>query len=325
MNDGWIKIYRQFLRWEWFDKPEMVQLYIYLLLKASSEDKSWHNIEVKRGQVITSISTIERDLGLSPRTIRTCLNRLKTTREVTIEVTNRYSIITICKYADYQNQLAEIDTQNAKPDAKQATRDRQASDKQATTSKEYKNIRNKEYNITTSKEVDSGDTPTIPADAPASTASKSAINFPFKKIKDDWNATCTSYPKLHVLSEARKTKMRNRIEEMGGIEKALPLIHQLFEKMMMNSFLRGDNRRGWKATFDWLFENDKNWVKVYEGNYDPKIIPLNSTQTSRNNDPAEIYSNGNAGYAARQQEFAQHIDARLSGAYDDEPDVSSNY
>lgn len=49
------------------------------------------------------------------------------------------------------------------------------------------------------------------------------------------------------------------------------------------------------------------------------------SQTSRNNDPAEIYSNGNAGYTARQQEFAQHIDARLSGAYDDEPDVSGNY
>ena len=27
---------------------------------------------------------------------------------------------------------------------------------------------------------------------------------------------------------------------------------------------------GWVANFDWVFENEKNWVKVSEGNYDNK-------------------------------------------------------
>lgn len=55
---------------------------------------------------------------------------------------------------------------------------------------------------------------------------------------------------------------------MGGYPKARDTIQLLLEKMNKSSFLRGDNGQQWKATFDWLFENGKNWVKVLEGNYD---------------------------------------------------------
>ena len=75
--------------------------------------------------------------------------------------------------------------------------------------------------------------------------------------------------------------MRLRISEIGGIEKALPLLKQIFEKMQESNFLKGDNKRGWKASFDWLFENDKNWVKVFEGNYDNK--PNQQPQAKYNN------------------------------------------
>ena len=92
--------------------------------------------------------------------------------------------------------------------------------------------------------------------------------IPAKEIMEMWNANCTSYPKLIAISENRKNKIRLRIEEMGGVEKSFPILKTIFEKMQISSFLKGDNKRGWKATFDWLFENGKNWVKVWEGNYD---------------------------------------------------------
>ena len=55
---------------------------------------------------------------------------------------------------------------------------------------------------------------------------------------------------------------------MGGIEKAMPIMQTIFKKMQESKFLKGESKRGWKASFDWVFENGKNWVKVWEGNYD---------------------------------------------------------
>lgn len=99
---GWIKIYRSLLNWEWFQKPEMVQLFVYLLLKASVEDRKWQGIDVKRGQVVTSVATICRDLSLSTKKIRNCLEHLKNSQVISIKTTNKFSVITICNYATYQ-------------------------------------------------------------------------------------------------------------------------------------------------------------------------------------------------------------------------------
>lgn len=87
---SWIKIFRELLQWEWFQKPEMVQLFIYLILKASCTDKQWQGITVKRGQLITSNATMRQDLRLSEQQIRTCIKRLISTGEITYKSTNRY-------------------------------------------------------------------------------------------------------------------------------------------------------------------------------------------------------------------------------------------
>ena len=47
----------------------------------------------------------------------------------------------------------------------------------------------------------------------------------------------------------------------------MPTIEAIFETIAESDFLRGKNNTGWSATFDWIFENPKNWVKVLEGNY----------------------------------------------------------
>lgn len=88
----------------------------------------------------------------------------------------------------------------------------------------------------------------------------------FDKIINLYHSICKSYPRILKLSDARKRKVTIRFkDEMKGDFK---LLETLFVKMEESKFLRGDNQRGWKATFDWLFSNDKNWVKVAEGNYD---------------------------------------------------------
>ena len=88
----------------------------------------------------------------------------------------------------------------------------------------------------------------------------------FKRIISMYHSICKSYPRILKLSDDRKRKVEIRfVDEMKS---DYSLLESIFTKMEESKFLRGDNIRGWKATFDWLFTNPKNWVKVAEGNYD---------------------------------------------------------
>ena len=146
---GWIALHRQFTQWEWFDKPEMVQLFIYLLISATHEDTQWRGITIKRGQIVTSLEKIAFATSLSVRTIRTCLNRLKTTNEITVVATNKQTLITICNYDKYQGVGTDSDKRNDKqsdmPTDKQTTNKRQTNDKQ-TTNPIYNNNNNNNNN-----------------------------------------------------------------------------------------------------------------------------------------------------------------------------------
>jgi len=110
--NGWIKLHKKLLKWEWFGSSKTVHLFIYLLMKANFKNNEWKGITVNRGQLIFGRKKASQETGISERSIRTCLNRLKTTSEITIKTTNKYSIITICKYDDYQVKENENDQQN---------------------------------------------------------------------------------------------------------------------------------------------------------------------------------------------------------------------
>ena len=114
--------------------------------------------------------------------------------------------------------------------------------------------------------------------------------IPYDRIRDLWNETCKGFNNVHTLSKSRKAKICVRVTEMGGVEKAMETIEKLFRKVSESKFLNGDNDRSWKASFDWLFENDKNWVKVIEGNYDNRepngghMERMNTNMTNFNNE-----------------------------------------
>jgi len=100
--EGWLKIHRKFTDWGWYKKEGMVLLFIHLLLTANFEDKEWEGVIIKRGQVIIGRTKLSKATGLSEQNIRSCLTRLKSTSEITIKSTNRFSVATICKYEEYQ-------------------------------------------------------------------------------------------------------------------------------------------------------------------------------------------------------------------------------
>ena len=135
--EGWIKIHRKILDWEWWDKPEMIKLLIMFICKANIEDKMWHGLLIKRGQFVTSLDALRIESGFSIQKIRTCIKRFENTQELTIQSTNKYSIVTICNYEGYQ--LLESDYQQAE----QQTNNKQTTNNQQQL-KNIKNIRKKE-------------------------------------------------------------------------------------------------------------------------------------------------------------------------------------
>lgn len=95
------------------------------------------------------------------------------------------------------------------------------------------------------------------------------IEYPYADIVSLWNATCLSLPKVRQLNDSRRAKIKCRLNEWGKTpDEMLARANEIFARCSSSAFLCGDNKTDWTATFDWLFENDKNWVKVLEGNYD---------------------------------------------------------
>ncbi len=139
--EGWIKIHRKMINWEWYADGNTLRLFIHLLLNANHADKKWQGITVKRGQIITGINQLKKDLKISIQSLRTSIKRLKSTNELTIKTSNKYSLITIVNYDLYQ----ESETAN-KQTNKQLTIKQQTTNNQTTTNKNEKKVKN-EKNI----------------------------------------------------------------------------------------------------------------------------------------------------------------------------------
>lgn len=64
------------------------------------------------------------------------------------------------------------------------------------------------------------------------------------------------------LNENRKKSIRARIREFG-----IASFEEMIRAATRSSFLKGQNKRGFKATFDWMIR-PSNYQKILEGNYE---------------------------------------------------------
>lgn len=73
-------------------------------------------------------------------------------------------------------------------------------------------------------------------------------------------------PKVQKLTDDRRRKLKLRCEETGGYGE---FIGQMEAALANSSFLRGDNRQGWRAGIDFFLQRS-SWQKVLEGVYADK-------------------------------------------------------
>lgn len=127
---GFVKISRSILDWEWYEDVVSRCVFIHCILRANWKDTEWKGQKIKRGQFITSLSTLARETGFTVRQTRTALDHLQSTGELTNLSTSKYRIITVNNYNKFQQAT------------KQSTNHRQTTDKVSgklpTTDKEYK-------------------------------------------------------------------------------------------------------------------------------------------------------------------------------------------
>lgn len=245
----YIKISRKILEWEWYTDVNTKVLFLHILLKANWKDGRFQGIEIPRGSFVTSYQTLADETGLTIMNVRTAINHLKLTQEITVNRHSKFSVITVKKYDTYQsiNTVAN----------NQSTVSQQTTNRQLTTIEEGKKERKEEYNKSPKGDYESK-------------APESSI---YATIRELYNSVCGSYPRLVKMSDARKKAIHARLKTGYTLDD----FRKLFEKAEASDFLKGANKRNWSATFDWLIA-DTNMAKVLDGNYDAKEVTKNEPE-----------------------------------------------
>lgn len=86
----------------------------------------------------------------------------------------------------------------------------------------------------------------------------------------------------YPLGKKRRDAIRARVAERGKV--------QLFDAIRLaarSDWLKGQNRSGWTATFDWMIK-PSNFEKLITGNYDNDKIKQNSTANSSRPTPEQL-------------------------------------
>ena len=138
-QQGWIKLHRQILEWEWYSDNNCFRVFLHLLLKANHKEKRFKGIELKVGSIVTSRDLLARETGLSSQQVRTALNKLISTNEITSVTSSQGTILQIVSYEKYQIATNEI------------TNEQPTSNQQVTTNKNVK--KEKKFIIPTFNDV----------------------------------------------------------------------------------------------------------------------------------------------------------------------------
>lgn len=107
-NNGFIKIHRDILGWEWYGDINTKVLFIHLILTANYKEMKWRGHLIERGERAVSFSTLAKETGLSIQSVRTAILHLESTGEVTRKRIPECTIISIKNYSKFQDVTSEL-------------------------------------------------------------------------------------------------------------------------------------------------------------------------------------------------------------------------
>lgn len=138
MPEGYIKLHRKLVDWEWYSDGNTFRVFLHLLLNANYHETKWQGITIQPGQLIISTTSFFKPLGISRQSFRTSLTKLKSTNEITTKSTNQYTLVTIVKWALYQPLCQQLTNETTTD----STNEQPTSNQRVTTSKNIENNKN---------------------------------------------------------------------------------------------------------------------------------------------------------------------------------------
>lgn len=247
MNQGWVKLHRSLLDWEWFDDANCTRLFLYCLLKANHKDQKWKGLEIKRGAFFTGLDSLKSETGLTVSQIRTAIRKLEMTGELTSKSQAGGRMITVVAYDQYQADDKQNDTKIAEGS--------QDDDKRVTANKNDK----KEKNEENEKKITSTQKPKVicPHREILNLWDKKMPSYIARPQDKNWNSKRAAYKHL----QARWGEV---VKEQGE-DKSLEWFERLFEYIAkQNSFLTNPESKWFKL--DWVVKSE-NFIKITEGSY----------------------------------------------------------
>lgn len=143
-DDEYLKIFRKMVFWEWYTDVNTKVLFLHCLIMANWKPGRWKGISYERGQFITSLESLSKETGLTVQQVRTSLQHLIATGELTSKSTNKNRIITVVSFDRYQGEQQAEWQANNKQNNNQSTNNQQAANNRY---KNINNIKNNKNNI----------------------------------------------------------------------------------------------------------------------------------------------------------------------------------
>lgn len=239
----YLKLYYKLLEWEWYTDANVIRLFIHCLLKANVKTKKWLGMTIERGSFITSYSHLALELGLTVQQVRTAMQKLETTGEITRRITRNQqgsnTLITIKNYNEYQPSNTQNNTR--------ITLEQHSNNTRVTTTKECIECKNEENNIVEINGINSKkNKKTDPYNNPI-----------IKFFKDEYFKVFNNNPYLTAIERNKIVELCADIEDFKG---TIPIV---FEKLKNIDF----GFENWKPTANWLLK-DSNYTAVLNGTYD---------------------------------------------------------
>lgn len=107
-STGYISIHRKIMETSFYRDPRATCLAIHLLLNATHKDRQIYvgsqEVTLRRGQVLGGFKRLDRELGWKKSSVRRAFYKLKDALFCDHYTTNKYAIITINNYNQYQSE-----------------------------------------------------------------------------------------------------------------------------------------------------------------------------------------------------------------------------